>query len=48
MPVNLKGRHFLTLMDFSKEEIDCLETGLKRVLDNLIEFETNLDQSRGD
>ncbi len=32
---------------FSKEEIDCLENGLKRILDNLIEFENNLDQSVG-
>lgn len=28
---------------FSKEEVDCLENGLERILDNLIEFEKNLD-----
>jgi len=32
---------------FSKEEVDCLENGLERILDNLIEFENNLDQSGG-
>jgi DNA-binding MarR family transcriptional regulator len=29
--------------DFSKEDINYLEIGLKRILDNLIEFEKNLD-----